>query len=1716
MAALTPPYFFDEFLRPLKRDEPTPRERALGLTVKDLEWLHTLYYATDLARQDKALRTHPMVVETFSLGRPGTPPVPLAGVFMMSPTPNDNKAVLYTPYGGIEVFDDRDALISDITNRINKSPQNNVLYRFIPIKTRHIFSAGDAVTLTATTIEGGVLEAQEHAIQAAQQQNLHDMLDQLRKIPTLPAMLDTAIGIMARSFFPELDQRDTRMNSFNVVEGQSPMLAASVPLNEALLQFYLTQHWPAGQTRSFTNPRYSTAAFSVSQARQELEHWHNLIEQTASVLSKLLAGLLQSYWNAEVVSGQSRLGFFVDVMSDAFSVDLLLKRQAGILSADECHQLQALHPPDVSAHAPSLHVEKVRLDAPYQHHVELAGALMASGTHAYLYTQHRGLQVLKDIPDLKATLLSMLDAAGHQDELLNFLSLEERSIFLGLDPVQVSGTPVSGNVFADLVEGIAAKQLSNMDYALSLYRRSDGQVDLEALLDCALDVRSLFDPRLHAMEAGGRWSLSPVSSPDGRPSTLKAERAKRALPQLQSMETALTAARQEHPTLRRLAAHALDMALQKHALALKAKDIHLNTYPTPAQEREERQPEQSSSMLKHFIQRLAGETDALRVTAHTGFYGTRHQGAAHRLPRLNTAIFNTVVEQVLAQFAHHDLRTLPEHFFNAQQRSLSNAMLEGLRCEAQLRHLSKHLRQRGLDILETVLRGDSPVRLTRHGLNGFLPGAFGLTVKAGAAKVLRALANCFVLTERGGVDPQRSGHALLWTPRQGHELFTTLDALLTALTKRLSHPERRMHLLENLSASRRPPHQDYELGPLQRIDDHLLVNRQRTYRDSVVEGIDYRLSMGLGATALQDSLDEWVQQPPPTNLARAAAIARTLIQQQALPAWLGMASAREQLLHAELMEQMRLSAPDNRDYLDGITSMRDYVASTLAALLMARFPDEAIDPDQVVIPRRFVLDDSRQTLTDFALRHLPELMAETLHPRSRTATPLPATLNGQAVLQIVQQLNLKQVYAQWFATHLGLATDDANQRRERFCRLLPWQLLRLAHEDHLEERLSHVAWSLIQHVFNMPDAVARAAVSGVKAIIRPLELIATPGAAVARAAGIYLIGPPHGEAGPQVLYTPYRAQATFKEYPQEEHVLHELNRPGSLQDWVARHLGSAHQAIYQNLWRQRTPGGTSDIRLGSTPIPGNALLELFRDNIVQLSKMLDCQFDPAGAAQWQALTHLLGKGIPKALDFMAGKLTFPKVIWRSYTLFKDSAEQLQQQRWNEGLRTFIRGVAQMAALRGELDTRLDTDEAAPKQPSVSEWLATPPPKATCLATLDITGPLRTNLREFEVQDIALSELSKSLETHVYKDTDNLRAYVPVGGKVYPVKRASKRWRIALGERHGPCVERNAEGQWVLDLNQYNPRYGKTLSRFANRVNTHIAQRESINIEANGMREIEALSSWKAQCINEALNVATYYAVTCKRNLELFGAAREPFSRLGRFFSELFGVHRVTAEQLSRIEQRVDEVLNELVNPTLTRPDSTRFVCGTSRYISAHTYAFTLPDDAQNRIYLVERFFDPMMDVYQNRLTTPFDLSAHARAATLIHELTHVRCDTEDIAYLDSMRPFHDLINANVLGAAVLRTDLRELRTTALSTLTPAQMLFKSWDAYADRWEDPGARRETRPVRDKILKITGAKTLDDARQVFMTDEDKRIDIILANADSVTYMITQLGRELDAGA
>lgn len=137
MTQVTPPYFFDEFLQTVKRKTPSARARALGFSVKDLDWLHTLYYATDAARQNEVVHGYPMKVERLLANAGGKPAIVLAGAFMMSPTPDASKAVLYSPYGGLELFDSRADLLIEVQERLAHPAKREELMQFVPVGVYH-------------------------------------------------------------------------------------------------------------------------------------------------------------------------------------------------------------------------------------------------------------------------------------------------------------------------------------------------------------------------------------------------------------------------------------------------------------------------------------------------------------------------------------------------------------------------------------------------------------------------------------------------------------------------------------------------------------------------------------------------------------------------------------------------------------------------------------------------------------------------------------------------------------------------------------------------------------------------------------------------------------------------------------------------------------------------------------------------------------------------------------------------------------------------------------------------------------------------------------------------------------------------------------------------------------------------------------------------------------------------------------------------------------------------------------------------------------------------------------------------------------------------------------------------------------------------------------------------------------------------------------------
>lgn len=1588
------PYFFDEAELAANAKQPGDREKALTFTVDDLDWLKAVYLATDAARTNHKPGMH---VHQLLLTPDTGQAITLAGAFSMS-KPGNGEATLYTPWKGLIKYADMADLKTALERWLTETAGKRELLRYLSIEQRCTALAAKKLSVSTQSIDGAVFQDQETVIQRNQNQNIATMLAELVKFPTLHSMLDAVLKSALVQRFPSLDQRRTRLDSFaNSASRHEPQRKlSSLSLSEALLHYYLNNQWPEGDSRVFVHPAHGISSEADNQA------WEAALREIAQSLTPHLRSQIETFWNSSMSIGLSRSDFFADSLRDTYGVELLLKRQQGILSAQEYLRLMEVSlagADDVPVSSAPVQIEKVRVTAPLKHYVELASTLLigTGTTNAFLYTQSRGIETSGNLGQIKQTLLSMMSSEGHDDNLFNFLALDERSLFLSLEPRErtLVGAPISGPVFTQLMADVVAKQLQNLSYALSRLRESAGVLDPHALIDGALDVRALLDKRLLAVEASGRWSTRADLRWNAQPATVRADSAKLQLALLASVN------------------HSLEQDIEKHPV------------------------------ISPLITTIAQAEDGVRAS----------------------------VESLKPKFTH----------------LLSTA----LRSELKLRTLDRTLGSVEQAIIQTVL--DTPVRLQRAAMNGFLPDIFSLALKTENAVQPLKMASCFVLTERGGLDPNHSGKTILWTPALGFEAFTSLAPMLAELDRRLLNDVERIALVENLPRNERVPGRVFTLAPLQLIHGDFLDHLQKPHVRLDKTSVERVLASNLPAKHRADLLSLVALGVPGTGLQRATDIAQSLITRQKIPAWLANASLEDQILHTELLVQYLNNARDDKDYLSGIRSLERTAHLQLQKQLKADKYD--IDPDTVEIQISASATSAARTqpLPAFALTHLQAL--DTLHfkPVSLTRTALPASIDETYLKNLVR--NLKPGEHQRLELINEFAADTAGDgaRQKRFNAQLPWQLLHYAHSEKLQERLSETGFDLIRQVMDMPDAIARDAVEGTHAIIRPLELLGAAQETAIKVPGVYVIGPKKNAAGPQILLAPSSPEHGVKEYESENTLLTELKSNGPLQRWVLNSLPPSEKRRCKSLLAVTTGTPAS---LASNPVKGPLFKQLFKDNAQLLARLLGFQSNNDGRSEWAAVKHVLGEDLDQALTFVSGKLAYPVTVWRSYRDIKDSAEDLQAHKWGPALKAFIRGMAQLAMLRSSMETR---EPAPPTSGSAAPWPG-----------IDITAPERTQLQRHESLDVDLGDLTLDSKLGLYAHSTTQQHYAPIDGKVYPIQKRGDRWIVRSNEVDGPYALQNAAKKWVVDTDAQTPRYN-----LLRRLQTWDTVNHGMNVQAEGMAEIRQLFPVRARLIDEGLDLATTYAWNSFRNLQLLKTSGTRVTPVHLLIRDFLDVSTVPPEHVTMIEKVVEEIFGALLDPTLRREKSSRFVIGAAKDDPEYVMAFAIPADDRKKIYLAEKFFFPKFDHYRNYMTdAAFPISAHARAATLIHELSHIVCKTEDIAYLDALRPFPDLIETSNLRAIALKDALTGLQSKALSKKTAKEELFALYNAEDEIWEDFGKTTfedSDRPLA-QVLKLTGKATLADARSIFKTDDTVRLAVQLGNADSVTWLISHLGRQL----
>ncbi|WP_236194940.1 M35 family metallopeptidase [Pseudomonas glycinae] len=218
--------------------------------------------------------------------------------------------------------------------------------------------------------------------------------------------------------------------------------------------------------------------------------------------------------------------------------------------------------------------------------------------------------------------------------------------------------------------------------------------------------------------------------------------------------------------------------------------------------------------------------------------------------------------------------------------------------------------------------------------------------------------------------------------------------------------------------------------------------------------------------------------------------------------------------------------------------------------------------------------------------------------------------------------------------------------------------------------------------------------------------------------------------------------------------------------------------------------------------------------------------------------------------------------------------------------------------------------------------------------------------------------------------------------------------------------------------------------------------------------------------------------------------------------------------LKKISTTIVPICKALVDPADELLETERFVVGSNKYLP-DVIAFVLDGDQKRLVHFTEHFFDQQLDAFKPFMQVPFDVDGHAQASTLIHEFSHQFSKTLDIATLRAREPFCDLISTLTPDGLRLYEDLEFDQSSALSLSTPREQLFAEWNTTLKTWMGIDKIADMQLIYDEVLQLTGAKNLLEARNAFLDRQnpDVRFKVILRNADSVTRLICEIGRQLD---
>lgn len=1720
MSSADSPWFYSESLSSRFAEDINDALHAGRLTDQQASWLKLLIDNQD----DEAVLPQAARV---SRGDGGLIHAELAGALLISDAQNLTSSVyLFTPLEGVERFDSRQALVAALTSRFG---------------LRH----GDPSHFEYERIEGDIFETLAFAIIDQQAQELQQLSERLQRFPELR----TAMG---QNLQQEVDTRfpGTKINVLTHVSQivsveeslQTETVLATQPLVDVALRAWcgtplasgIRQRWLDSQGRELAG----------DQARA----WQRAVT-SSSGLTVVYERLLTDYWAASTGHNATLSDLAGQAFVGCFRQHLLSCRQDGSVTASEYAVLKSLCRVQGD---PSDEVEMSRVSIAIQSQapLKLAGVVLIGFTPKqlsglFLYSAAEGLRRFNSV----GAVVAHFAGISGRTEIFNYTSLDDQLLLRAQGALHLRLDPVSKTPLIKIADSVIALQKRNLASILATGFNSPDQASVTT--DAALDIRKLIDPRLCVAGDIRHWNNDMASSAQlwssfSSPSRIAAlgmhvRNADDPAPLLWA-------------TYLRDARMRIDSICNAHPTAADCACQLLNRYFSAAHSdvvdaqrmwfRDEDDSVVSLSVL--LIERITGHREAGVSQNCQVYFDSPDAVYSTYVSWLTPDLLNHVLNRAQQAFATQYSRLI--RGFNGPQRRVGNSGVVAadasrliqaglLRLALSMQRKGNEVSQKGLDMLEQAL--DRPAFNLREHF-GFAAVEVSIPVLVyDSSQPPIPLTNVFVFQQPLGGDDK----PLQWSAVLGLREFDNISTLQLDLNARLAYPGSREQWLNLITESDRQKLRDFfTLSPTPVIS----VNLARVDGDFLQRLVDDEQNRQcLGIEAAYWTAVEWQADAGLLNkmlLPRAADDkARTLtdtlsgqleyaLLARSLPDWLNKASERDLLAFRELTVRF-WQLYTSRQRVVSLSSLYEYTVAQVRDCLETDYPGAQLNPDRILvtlthytqapvsagqIPSSVPAATSTvsESLSDFAINRFSRFQDATLSVSHLDTAPLPASLDAAYVRTLARTLNIGAGYQHYLEEKFKEDAPDYFQRLSQFVEQAPCALLLTAFQMRLQGALTSAGYEVIESLINMPDSIARLPVDGRTIVFSALQLIPAPGYAADVATGIYLIGPENQGEGPWILHAIASQDYIFKEYATQNDFLIDLQTSAKLQALVLERLDSSVRFVYERggfllphlSW---ATGGFTDlgdahpepVQLRVVPAQENFLLCLFlaaQQVMMLIAKRTSVTTAEADRAESR---HLLLLGAEQAFTFLPGRVGGLVGLWQAKDLFHSSLDSAKDDQWGKAVAEFAAALLVLITTSQQLgdevssfaesDSDSDADELAE-----SRW-----------HDEQIQLDLDENLRPFEVHDVSLNQLEKDDSLSIFKDTVSLKQYAAVAGKVYQVRNGVNGWCVIEGEEEGPLIRLGTDHRWTFDISLGARRNGGALTRFKTNL-TDLYVDDVFVVDARGIAEVQRLYPLKATQIVEAHEQASTYLRNAISNLTVRSGRRVLDPRALRIIKEFFGVHTPGNRLVIAVKQAITDVYRALLDPSLSPHSSQRYVVGTNRLNSRSTTAFTYTHDPLKRVFLSDRFFcTPFVRLKSAQSRRGgFNVGAHYRAVALIHEVSHIASKTEDIVYVDSELPFLDLLEDTGTYRARLKRDQTK-NQARLSHLTPRDELF--------RIEEDGAWRDLKTVdggaKSKVLKLTGASSIDAARDVFLDNPEIRAKVILSNADSIALLVTLLGRE-----